>query len=211
MLLAAVFVFAALALVFLVLGAMSFRSRRPVGGVAASLLGLVLLLVGTLLFVMSAATQGYRALTREEVAATVIVRPVGDQRFEARFVFPDGRETTYMLAGDQVYVDAHILKWKPVVNVLGLHTQYELDRVGGRYMQLQDERQAERTVHSLSQAKRVDMFPLRQRYSFLAPLLDAEYGSGTFIGVDTTSVYEVRVSTSGLLIRPGPAAELGTR
>jgi hypothetical protein len=33
-------------------------------------------------------------------------------------------------------------------------------------------------------------------------LLDAEYGSGTFIAADKEGEFEIRVSTSGLLIRP---------
>jgi hypothetical protein len=45
------------------------------------------------------------------------------------------------------------------------------------------------------------MFHLRQKYAFLTPLLDAEYGSGTFVPADKPAELEVRVSTSGLLIR----------
>ena len=51
--------------------------------------------------------------------------------------------------------------------------------------------------------KPLDMFSLRQSYSLLAPLLDTEYGSATFIAVDEPATFEVRVSTTGLLIRPG--------
>jgi len=47
----------------------------------------------------------------------------------------------------------------------------------------------------------VDLFGLRQRYEFLAPLLDAEYGSATFVPVTRPAELELRVSTSGLLIR----------
>ena len=77
------------------------------------------------------------------------------------------------------YVDAHVLKWKPAVNMLGLHTAYELDRVAGRYDDIERERTANRTVYSLTPERSVDLFGLRQRYAFLSPLLDAEYGSGT--------------------------------
>jgi hypothetical protein len=47
----------------------------------------------------------------------------------------------------------------------------------------------------------VDLFNLRQRYTLLAPLLDADYGSATFAAADRPTQYEVRVSTTGLLIR----------
>ena len=58
------------------------------------------------------------------------------------------------------------------------------------------------TVFSLSVDKPVNMFSLRRKWSFFAPLLDAEYGSGTFLMANRPATLEVRVSTSGLLIRP---------
>ena len=88
-----------------------------------------------------------------------------------------------------------------MANVLGLHTAYELDRVGGRYDDIARERSANRTLYSLVQDRPVDLFGLRRRYGFLAPLLDAEYGSGTFVPVRRRAEFEVRVSTTGLLIR----------
>jgi hypothetical protein len=56
-------------------------------------------------------------------------------------------------------------------------------------------------VYSLRHDKLVDLFGLRLRYAFLAKLLDAEYGSATFIPVDRQAELELRVSTTGLLIR----------
>jgi len=79
---------------------------------------------------------------------------------------------------------------------------YELDRVAGRYTRLEDEQSKPRTVFHLSQEKRINLFRLRQKYALLRPLLDAEYGSGTFIAADKEGEFEIRVSTSGLLIRP---------
>jgi len=169
------------------------------------LAGLLLLSLGGLAGTIAIGTQGYLALTREDVAAHLFVRPIGPQRFAATVRFPDGRETTFALAGDEIYVDAHILKWKPLANVLGLHTAYELDRIAGRYYAIEQEQSAVRTVYSLGQDKPVDLFGLRRRYSFLAVLLDAEYGSATFAPVTQPAELELRVSTTGLLMRDANA------
>src|SRR5690606_21567402 len=85
--------------------------------------------------------------------------------------------------------------------LMGLHTAYELDRVGGRYYALDEERSAARSLHSLGADKPVDMFELRKRFSFLEPLLDAEYGSASFVPVTGPTQLELRVSTTGLLLR----------
>jgi hypothetical protein len=115
--------------------------------------------------------------------------------------FPDGREAAFDVAGDELYVDARVLKWKPVANLPGLHTAYELDRVSGRYLDIAQERSAPRTVHSLGRSRPVNLFGMRQRYEFLGSLFDAEYGSASFIPVTRPAELELRVSTSGLLIR----------
>lgn len=198
---------ALLAIGFLVAGVRALRRRRVLTSAVDGLVGVLLLVCAALLGVITVATTGYQALTREQLAATVEVVPTGPRRFEARLERPDGRRDTFDLAGDQIYVDAHILKWKPVANLLGLHTAYELDRIGGRYADIGSELVNEKTVHSLKREKPagLDMFRLARETAIFAPLLDAEYGSGTFQRAARPAVYEVYVSTTGLLIRPeGP-------
>jgi hypothetical protein len=188
--------------IFVVIAAIySFiKLRIPQSGYRM-LAGLLLLALGALAGTISVGMLGYRALTREEVAAHIVVKPIGPQRFVATFRFPDGREATYELAGDEIYVDAHILKWHPYANMIGLHTAYEIDRVSGRYHAIKDERDAVRTVHALGREKPVDLYAVGRRYTFLAPILDAEYGSATFVPVTRPAELELRVSTTGLLMR----------
>lgn len=192
---------AGLSLAFLIAGLSAARRGRLAGSVFGTLVALLCLALSALCATVTVATQGYRALTHEEVAARVTVNRLTPERFSARFAFADGREQVFNLAGDEFYVDAHILKWKPVVNVLGLHTNYQLDRVAGRYTKVEDEQTLRRTVFPLAREKRLDMYDLRSRFSALSPLVDAEYGSATFIPVKDWAVFEVRVSTTGLLVR----------
>ena len=167
-------------------------SRAALTSVLAALCGAI-----------SIGIRGYQALTHEVVAATVKTEPIvgTPQRFRATVTLADGSLHMFDLAGDAVYMDAHVLKWRPIGNLLGLQTVYELDRIAGRYRALGDEQTRERTVYSLAAEKPIDAFDLARRYWVLRPLVDAEYGSATFIGA-TTGTYEVRVSTTGLLVRP---------
>ena len=203
--------FALFGVAFLVTGVRALR-RRPIGlrahlggrlfrsalGCAS---GVVLLGAAALCATIALGVQGYQALTHEQVAVFVDVAPTGPQSFEAAFQFPDGRLARFRLLGDEIYVDAHILKWKPIANLLGLHTAYELDRVSGRYANLRDERIRPRSVHSLAAAKPVDVFDLHRRFPPFSLLVDTEYGSATFIIADRPARYEVRVSSTGLLVR----------
>ena len=194
--------FGAVGVILVLAGVVALFRWRPMRFVFRTLLGLLLLAVGALAGGIAIGIQGYQALTREEVAARIMVRPSREpQKFTAYVRFPDGRSQMFELAGDEIYVDAHILKWKPIANFVGLHTAYELDRVAGRYQAIEQERTAPRTIHLLRQERPVELFGLRQRYAFLAPLYDAEYGSATFVQVKEPAELEVRVSTSGLLMR----------
>jgi len=197
--------FAGFGIILVIAGIAALFRWRPMSFLLRTLVGLLLVSLGALSSAIAIGMQGYQALTKEEVAATIAVRPLGPQRFSATVRQPDGRSQSFDLAGDEIYVDAHILKWKPVANLIGLHTAYELDRVGGRYQAIEQERSAPRTLYLLRGERSVELFQLRQRYAFLAPLYDAQYGSATFVQVREPAELEVRVSTSGLLVREAKA------
>jgi len=182
-------------------GLVALVRLRPLSFALRTFFGLLLVALGAIAGTLALGMQGYCALTREDLAANLSVKPTGPQRFAVTVRYPDARSVSFDLAGDEIYLDARILKWKPYANVLGLHTAYELDRVAGRYRDLGQERNGPRTVHSLAVDKPVDLFGLRRRYVFLEPLLDAEYGSATYVPVTGPAELELRVSTSGLLLR----------
>ncbi len=193
---------AALAVAFLLGAVTAFRRRSLVGGSGRVLVAGLFLALAALATTVSVAMQGYRALTREALAARVHTAPIGPQRFRATVTLADSSVHMFDLAGDAVYVDAHILKWHPWVNILGLHTAYELDRVAGRYRDLNDERSKPRTVESLARDRTVDLFSLARRHRWLTPLVDAEYGSAAFVPAGEFATWEIRVSTTALLARP---------
>lgn len=198
--------FAAVGLLFLALAVRAWKRRQWVGALGRTGGSAIFLSLAALAATLGASTQGYRGLTQEEVALTVTTVPTGPGAFQAFLTFPDGRDTTLHVLGDQLLVDAHILKWHYLGNVIGYRTQYELDRLTGRYVDLEAERTGPRTVHSLRTEKPVDLFELARRYVWLRLLVDTEYGSATYIDVRRPARFEVRVSTTGLLVR-----EIGLR
>ena len=187
----------------------AWRQRRRLSSMVELLAAALCLSVGALCATIAVGIRGYNALTQEVVAATIVTEPLAPQRFRATVTLPDSSVRMFDLAGDAIYVDAHILKWRPLANLLGLHTAYELDRIAGRYARLADEQGRERTVYSLATNKPFNTFDLARRYWVLRPFVDAQYGSATFINATAAGglrdarqvTYEIRVSTSGLLVR----------
>jgi hypothetical protein len=191
--------------ILILAGLTALFGLHPLRFITRTLLGLLLVTLGLLEGTITLGIQGYRSLPREELAARIAVRPSGPQQFTALLRFPDGREATYPISGDELYVDARILKWHAMANVLGLNTAYELDRIGGRFRAIEQERSGSRSLYALGREKPVDVFNLRRRYTFLAPFLDVEYGSAAYVPVNEPANLELRVSATGLLIRPAAA------
>ncbi|WMS89045.1 hypothetical protein [Pleionea litopenaei] len=146
--------------------------------------------------------QGFETLTKEEEIARLRIEPESGREFYATLTFADGREQRFLLTGDEVQVDADILKWRPYAHYLGLHTHYDLNRISGRFRNVSDVQRYPPSVYSLSSERYLDLVKFRNQYSTLSYLFDAEYGSATFIKADQPATYSLRVSTTGLLLRP---------
>lgn len=190
-----------LALLLFAFGSRALRKRSYLGFLSRMLIGVVFVALSAVIGVVGFALQGYRNLTQETLAASVTTRRLGEQRYSAIFTFPDGSEQAFELLGDQLYVDGYVLTWHPLANMMGFRTVYELDRVEGRYRFLDDAQTQPRTLYSLAPERQVDLFELTERIAPLKRLYDAEYGSATFIPMDDGATFEVRVSSTGLLVR----------
>jgi len=193
-----------LGLILILAGLTALFGLHPLRFITRTLLGLLLIALGALEGTITLGIQGYRALTQEVLAARIAVHPYAPQKFSAKLTFPDGREASYTLSGDEIYLDARILKWHTLANMLGLTTAYELDRIGGRYRDLEQEKAAQRSLYSLGKEKPVDLFALTKRFPFLEHFVDAKYGSAAYVPVGEPADLELRVSPTGLLIRPAP-------
>ena len=190
------------ALAFSAFGALA--RARLFSFVFRAVLSILLLASGAVLAVVALGIQGMQALTKEETAARIKLIPSGPQRFDATVTFADGHVETFDLAGDDIYIDGHIVKWTPLANMLGLHTSYRLDRIAGRYRALEQENTARRTVYALGTPAIIDLVALGRSFP-LADFFDAEYGSASYVPVAAPGELELKVSTTGLLLRPGPA------
>jgi hypothetical protein len=178
------------------------KKLKLISSVSRFLTFLIFAFVSLTLSIILFGTQGYQSLTKEEQVAVVKISPIDKQVFNARLILQNGEQQLFNLKGDELLIDAYILKWKPWVNILGIHTAYRLERVSGRYKDINDEKQKERSIFAIKNANDAGIAKWRDDYSFLSFLLDVEHGSASFVNADITSEYELMVTTDGLLIRP---------
>jgi hypothetical protein len=178
------------------------RARFLAAG-GSALAGLLLLAIAAGFFIVSLNLHTYARLTFEQPVAEIVLEERSPQRFRATLTqIPSGEMQMFILAGDEWQLDARVLKWKGWANLLGLDAQYRLERVSGRYRDIEQERNAERTVYGLSENPGVDLWILSTQYPKWFKFVDAVYGSATYLPMADGARYEVKMTQTGLVARP---------
>jgi hypothetical protein len=199
---ALIVVFTLAGILFLVAAVRRLRRRRLLGGVLNGATALVLMLLSACAVLIAANLRTYQRLSFEQPAGELQLTGTGDREFNAVLTYPNGERANFALRGDEWQVDARLLKWHAFANMIGFDTAYRLERIGGRYSRIEDERSQARTVYSLNAPQRIDPWELLHRYRSWLPWVDALYGSATFLPMADGALYEIKVSQSGLLARP---------
>lgn len=176
---------------------------RLLAASSRGLAGLALLALAAFFFTVSINLYTYSRLTREQTAAELDFTRLGPGLYRARIAFAEsGPPREFELSGNEWQVDARLIKWQGAANLLGLDTLYRLDRLGGRYIDIEDERTRPRTVYALADDPGLDLWALSRRYERWLPWVDARYGSAAFLPMADGARFSLTVSQSGLVARP---------
>lgn len=194
-----------------------FRGRL-LGGLFGTAGGGVLLAGALGAALLGQNVQTYARLTYERPVATLSIRQLAPRYFEATVTQPaDGeqpaRTAVYPVHGDEWRMEAQVLKWKPWANVVGLDSQYRLDRLSGRYQDIELERTGARSVHALSGGEpetgpfaalpwSMSVWDIARKYRRYLDAVDTLYGSAAYMPMADGATYEVWITQSGLIARP---------
>ncbi len=199
-----------IAAIFLVLAVHSLRRRHWLSAVRHAGTGLLLASLAALLLALGMNLHTYLRLGNERPVATIHIAEIAPAHFRLNIAFPGQGMRQYDMRGDAWQLDARILKWKGLGNLLGLDARYRLERLSSRYADIDAERQAPHSLYALAEHHGLDPWDLAHRYSRWLPFVDAVYGSAIYLPLADGAGYEVRVTQSGLIARalnaPGQAA-----
>jgi hypothetical protein len=198
----------ALAAAFVVIGlpllahacVLLFRGRFG-GAALRAMASVAILAIAACIGLVAENLATYQRLTHETPAAKLAFTQTAPRQFNAVLTYPDGNTQQFVLRGDEWQLDARVLKWKPVANILGFDTGYRLERLSGRYSDVASERTEPRTVYALTPDAVIDVWNLAQRHSAWLPAIDAYYGSATYLPMADGAKFAVSVSPSGLVAR----------
>jgi hypothetical protein len=165
------------------------------GGVTtASLGGFSIVLLGSIV--------GYGQLTGEQTVGLIEFRENTPGEFTARLMIEGETDQLLTLKGDEWQIDARVVSWKPPATMLGLEPIYQLERLSGRYSDIEREVSEPRTVHALAEENVLDIWTIARRFPVLMPGVDAYYGTATYLPMADGARFEVSLSRDAIIARP---------
>jgi hypothetical protein len=141
----------------------------------------------------------YQQLMEEVPIATVSIFEKQDQHFDLTLATVDGVEQRFDIYGDQWQLDVRLLTWVGPLAALGKKPLYRLDRISGRYVSLEQARNARQSLYQLAPEGGIDLWQILQQ----VPMgIDANYGSAVYMPMENGAVYAIHLTAKGMNVRP---------
>ena len=105
----------------------------------------------------------------------------------------------YELKGDQWQIDARVLSWKGIFSPAA---SFRFNRIGGRYLDIEDETSRSRSVYDFNQASSyVDVWQIVKSSTLIQDWVSADQGSSVFMPMADRALYSISLGQHGLIAR----------
>jgi hypothetical protein len=175
------------------------RPLRAGGSFAGSVVSASLGGAGFMLFI---SYVGYDRLTDEQLVGVIEFSETAPEEFTARLMIDGQLDRMLPLTGDEWQLDARVITWQPPATILGMEPVYQLERLSGRYSDIERERNDPRTVHSLAEERPLDLWNLAHNFPQFTPGVDAYYGTATYVPMADGARFRITLSRDALIARP---------
>ena len=184
------------------------RQGRVMSSVIYGLQGLLVitLLISTLLVNSNLST--YQRLTFEENILELSIKKISTQKFQIQLSYLESAQgpeigQIYLVAGDEWQIDTRIIKWKSWANLMGMDSFYRLERLSGRYADINQANASAPTAYRLSEPdKGINVWKLKRLLKTRLSFIDAYYGQAVYLPMQDGARFILAMSQSGLLVRP---------
>lgn len=191
------------AAVFALFGLKMLLRHQWIGAWLRGTVGLALVAVAVFALLLAWDLHNFRQVLVEQPVATLAFSRLGERHFSVELVDADGNSRKEELFGELWQLDLRILKWSDPLTRAGLRPGYRLDRLGGRYLSLEDERNQQRSVVGLDQQNPyVDAWSWIRQVQRWIPIVDAQYGGSTYLPMADGAMFGVGMGPSGPVAKP---------
>ncbi len=188
---------------FIILACSCIRAHRPGRSGLYGLVSILCFSATAVGLLITLNIHTYQRLNHESRVAEIHFSRLGSQIYTADIYFEEEQDSQqFEIRGDEWQLSARIIKWKTALTMIGFNSLYRLDRIQGRYRDLEQERNAPRSVYSLNPDRRLDLWSIIQQYRNWLPWFDAFYGSATYLPMTDKSSFQIKITRSGLIAIP---------
>jgi hypothetical protein len=177
-----------------------FRERRfRIFRIGSSV---ILVVAGLCVFAIAGWAQTYRALTKNELVATIHAVPVPGQPQTMQVIYTpvtggtSGQPQSFTVSGDEWQLGGDVIKWQDWLNILGVHTGYRVTRLMGYFEDANDYRTKRVSAYNLSNSHDT-VSKFLHDHTNLMPFVRATYGNDVRMLPDAAATYQIYLSTSG--------------
>ena len=194
--------------VFVALTLNRIRRSKVIGSTFYGLQGTVIFLLLVTVLLIFSNLNTYQRLTYENDIAEILIRKLAKQKYQLVLIYPQDSEQVnepeyYSLYGDEWQLDTRVIKWKGWANIIGLDSYYQLDRLSGRYANIQQANTSSPSAYQLTgEQKGMSIWKLKNLMKTRLPFLDAYYGQSVFVPMRDGAKFSVSISQTGLVVRP---------
>jgi len=176
------------------------RTRSIIPGKKS--LSFLALLLATPLALVGINLHTFHRLTDEAKIAGLRFVEMAPQRYAVELRTGDFCAPQHFeIKGDEWRLDARFLKWKPLANLVGFDAMYRLDRLSGRYSDINAANSAPHVAYQVGEKPAVDLTDyLREDWKHWSPV-DTSFGSSVYEVIDPAYEYTVYRTQSALLVR----------
>jgi hypothetical protein len=176
--------------------ALKLRKRIRLGGLFNSGIATVVLAALAAAFIfLSLFARTYSVMSSDRRIGTVSALSSGSTIY-LHYVDEDGRRTHgFQLSGDQWMIEGYILRWKPLMRLLGARPYYRVTRFSGRW-----ESPDSTTITNHQVWTEPGHWRWLLRHGQRLPLIDAVQGIAAFQYPDS-GAYGVYVSDAGFVLK----------
>lgn len=163
--------------------------------------GLSLLAMVAIGGLLAANLWTFHRLTAEQAVANLHLSKLADGAYAARLTTPDGLDREFVLHGDEWQLDVRLISWSPWLFAIGRDPMYRLDRLSGRYRDVEMARKQPLSAYAVAANPGLDMWSLvRDGYGWL-PGVDAAYGAAVFLPMSDGASYRILLTPKAVIAR----------
>ena len=195
----------ALLLLFLLIKRLKNRRKKILVCIIHFLIVVIFALISSIFMLLYVSLKGYKNFTYNKPVFSVECALKQEDSFVLNFVPLDGEDSPasyYRIKGQQFVIEGHIVKWENFFVMVGMKPLYQITRLTGRYISIDDEKEKERSVYEVEEETKVWRWLMK--YGEKIPGIDAVQGISAFKDAEEHKKFIVLITHNAFIIKDFP-------